>query len=160
MGNPGGLAPPLYMHSSVQGSIQGRLREGSLETEWEQRVVSIFRSQVSEALSLPAWLSRHATDSVTETSGVGAPGKQLHDLHTTERTALISNLGCSSPGTASTHGLARRRQQPGRLAGLPGHAEAAVLGPHWCEVLRRWAWCGATMHMMLWRGCWVRSGAT
>ena len=30
----------------VQGSIQGRLREGSLESEWEQRVVSIFRSQV------------------------------------------------------------------------------------------------------------------
>ena len=49
----GGLAPPLYMHSSVQGSIQGRLREGSLESEWEQRVVSIFRSQAGLPLPVP-----------------------------------------------------------------------------------------------------------
>ncbi|BDA51431.1 probable DNA mismatch repair protein MutS at C-terminar half [Coccomyxa sp. Obi] len=42
----GGLSPPLYIHSSVQGSIQGRLSEGSVESEWEQRVVQIFRSQV------------------------------------------------------------------------------------------------------------------
>lgn len=42
----GGLSPPLYIHSSVQGSLQGRLSEGSLESEWEQRVVQIFRSQV------------------------------------------------------------------------------------------------------------------
>ena len=42
----GGLAPPLYIHSSTQGSIQGRLREGSPESEWEQRVTQLFRSQV------------------------------------------------------------------------------------------------------------------
>ncbi len=47
--NPGGLAPPLFLHSSVQGSIQGRLREGSIESEWEQRIVSIFRSQARGA---------------------------------------------------------------------------------------------------------------
>ena len=43
------------MHSSVQGSIQGRLREGSIESEWEQRIVSIFRSQAcaSMLLTLP-----------------------------------------------------------------------------------------------------------
>lgn len=53
-GPPGGLAPPLYLHSSVQGSIQGRLREGSTESEWEQRVVSIFRSQVPLLMFHPA----------------------------------------------------------------------------------------------------------
>ncbi len=42
----GGLAPPLYIHSTTEGSIQGRLREGSPETEWEQRVTQLFRSQV------------------------------------------------------------------------------------------------------------------
>ncbi|EIE20036.1 hypothetical protein COCSUDRAFT_58259 [Coccomyxa subellipsoidea C-169] len=41
-----GLSPPLYIHSSVEGSLQGRLSEGSVESEWEQRVVQIFRSQV------------------------------------------------------------------------------------------------------------------
>ena len=42
----GGLAPPLYIHSMTEGGIQGRLREGTPETEWEQRVTQLFRSQV------------------------------------------------------------------------------------------------------------------
>ena len=44
--NVGGLAPPLYIHSVTEGGIQGRLCEGSPETEWEQRVTQLFRSQV------------------------------------------------------------------------------------------------------------------
>ena len=42
----GGLAPPLYIHTLTQGSIQGRLSEASPETEWEQRVTQLFSSQV------------------------------------------------------------------------------------------------------------------
>ena len=57
-GHPGGLAPPLYIHSTTQGGIQGRLREGSPETEWEQRVTQLFHSQVPSYFSsiLPNWL--------------------------------------------------------------------------------------------------------
>ena len=46
----GGLAPPLYIHSTTQGGIQGRLREGSPETEWEQRVTQLFRSQARPSI--------------------------------------------------------------------------------------------------------------
>ena len=53
----GGLAPPLYIHSTTQGGIQGRLAEGSPETEWEQRVTQLFRSQAR-----PPIPERHSQD--------------------------------------------------------------------------------------------------
>lgn len=43
----GGLAPPLFLHvPASSASSDRRLSEGTFEREWEQRVATIFRSQV------------------------------------------------------------------------------------------------------------------
>jgi len=43
----GGLAPPLFVHSPGAGvGTDRRLREATVEGEWEQRVGTVFRTQV------------------------------------------------------------------------------------------------------------------
>ncbi|EFN52896.1 hypothetical protein CHLNCDRAFT_138439 [Chlorella variabilis] len=55
----GGLAPPLFLHvPASSASSDRRLSEGTFEREWEQRVATIFRSQVGvvERYNDPDWL--------------------------------------------------------------------------------------------------------
>ncbi|KAL4440153.1 hypothetical protein ABPG75_003154 [Micractinium tetrahymenae] len=55
----GGLSPPLFLHMPASSAAADRrLSEGTFEREWEQRVASLFRSQVGivERYSDPDWL--------------------------------------------------------------------------------------------------------
>ena len=49
-GPAGGLSPPLFLHMPASSAAADRrLSEGTFEREWEQRVASLFRSQVGLA---------------------------------------------------------------------------------------------------------------
>lgn len=49
---PGGLVPPLYLHSSLHTTPRGRLSESGPEMEWEHRMAQVSRNQVRAALAL------------------------------------------------------------------------------------------------------------
>ncbi len=49
---PGGLVPPLYLHSSLHTDLRGRLSESGPELEWEHRMAQISRMQVCSQAAL------------------------------------------------------------------------------------------------------------
>ncbi len=65
---PGGLVPPLYLHSSLHTDLRGRLSESGPELEWEHRMAQISRMQVcsqaplfhTEDVCVEQWSSEEA----------------------------------------------------------------------------------------------------
>ena len=137
MATAGGLAPPLYMHSSVLGAIYGRLGEGSLESEWEQRVISIFRSQARAPPHLPACPLQASCDGFRparscKPSGVLCDSGLWNDSMGPCKAGRVICSGSMRP-TASEHGQGYRGEW-----GAFMHPAIVLLGAMQVGVVKRY----------------------
>ncbi|KAL4438720.1 hypothetical protein ABPG77_006324 [Micractinium sp. CCAP 211/92] len=105
----GGLSPPLFLHiPASSAAADRRLSEGTFEREWEQRVASLFRSQVGivERYSDPDWLE-----------GLLTRVRLMMNLPASEPFTIIRSSTRDRPrplyySTALNLGLHRARGQP------------------------------------------------